>query len=128
LQDLAFQLEYQEKESEGIWGNQMENKENFWKKEKSSTQKKLKSKKSADLIFIMLICFSIFLCLFVHELVNKLGTTGMGACLTKTTREREREKRHRVGVRTKKTREGEREENKRIKKQKEKVKINILMI
>jgi hypothetical protein len=100
LQDLAFQLEYQEKESEGIWGNQMENKENFWKKEKSSTQKKLKSKKSADLIFIMLICFSIFLCLFVHELVNKLGTTGMGACLTKTTRERINKKKKKKSKKT----------------------------
>jgi hypothetical protein len=37
LQDLAFQLEYQGKESEGIWGNQMENKEIFWEKEKSNT-------------------------------------------------------------------------------------------
>jgi hypothetical protein len=92
LQDLAFQLEYQGKESKGIWGNHMENKEFFWEKEKSNTQKKPKSKKSAGLIFILLICFLIFLCLFVHELVNKLGTTGMRACLTKTTRERERER------------------------------------
>jgi cytochrome b subunit of formate dehydrogenase len=92
LQDLAFQLEYQGKESEGIWGNQMENKEIFWEKEKSSPQKKPKSKKSAALIFILLICFSIFLCLFVHELVNKLGTTGMGACLTKTTKEKKKKK------------------------------------
>jgi cytochrome c biogenesis protein ResB len=97
-------------------------------KRKISTQKKPKSKKSAALIFILLICFSIFLCLFVHELVNKLGTTGMRACLTKTTRERERERerRHRVGVTEDEEDEGE--ENKRINKQKEKMKINILMI
>jgi predicted membrane protein len=57
-------------------------------KRKISTQKKPKSKKSAALIFILLICFSIFLCLFAHE----FGTTGMGACLTKTTKEREKQK------------------------------------
>jgi hypothetical protein len=81
------------KESEGIWGNQMENKEIFWEKEKPSTQKKPKSKKTTGLIFILLLCFSIFLCLFVHELVNKLGTTGMGGLLDEDNeRERERER------------------------------------
>jgi hypothetical protein len=62
----------------------MKNKEIFGEKEKPSTQKKPKSKKIAGLIFILLLCFLIFLCLFVHELVNKLGMVGMGACLQTT--------------------------------------------
>jgi hypothetical protein len=93
-------LEYQE----GIWGNQMENKEIFGEKEKPSTQKKPKSKKTVGLIFILLLCFSIFLCLFVHELVNKLGTTGMGGLLDEDNeRERERENKEEKKSKSKKT-------------------------